>query len=251
MELFLGMLAYTFEIYFDFSGYSDMAVGVSQMLNIDLPINFNSPYRALSVRDFWKRWHISLTSFLTRHLYIPLGGSRMGLARTCVNMMIVFLVSGIWHGANWTFLIWGLWYFVLLAAERFLLRPEARPLVFRLLWRVATLVFVICGWVMFNSADVSSGLNFLRGLFGFYKSYNGGMEPFFMSLHLREYGVFVALALVFTTPVMEKLEALMERHRITAYVKAVATPLITGMMFIWAVSYLLLGQHNPFIYYNF
>ena len=136
-------------------------------------------------------------------------------------------------------------------AERFAVRPEKRALVIRILWRVATVFFVICGWVMFNSADVTSGLNYLRGLFGFYRSYNGGMEPFFLALHLREYGIFVLLALVFTTPVMEKLEQAMERYSVTSYVKAIATPLITGMMFVWSVSYLLLGQHNPFIYYNF
>ena len=152
MELFLGMLAYTFEIYFDFSGYSDMAVGVSQMLNIDLPINFNSPYRALSVRDFWKRWHISLTSFLTRHLYIPLGGSRMGLARTCVNMMIVFLVSGIWHGANWTFLLWGLLHGLLCVGER-VFEKSRRRLNDTAGW-LFTFLCVSALWLLFRSDSV-------------------------------------------------------------------------------------------------
>ena len=106
-DMVLTTLFYTFEIYFDFSGYSDMAVGVSKMLNIDLPINFDSPYKATSIRDFWKRWHISLTSFFTKYIYFPLGGSRKGNIRTYVNIMIVFLVSGLWHGANWTFILWG------------------------------------------------------------------------------------------------------------------------------------------------
>ena len=117
-DLFLTMLAYTFEIYFDFSGYSDMAVGIAQMLNIDLPINFDSPYRALSIRDFWKRWHISLTTFLTRHVYYPLGGNRRGTARQYLNIMVVFLLSGIWHGANWTFFLWGLLHGALSVFER-------------------------------------------------------------------------------------------------------------------------------------
>ena len=106
-DLILVMLFYTFEIYFDFSGYSDMAVGISKMVNITLPINFDSPYKALSIRDFWKRWHVSLTNFLTKYIYFPLGGSRKGTIRTYINIMIVFLVSGIWHGANWTFILWG------------------------------------------------------------------------------------------------------------------------------------------------
>ncbi len=108
MDLILVMLFYTFEIYFDFSGYSDMAVGASLMLNITLPINFDSPYKAVSVRDFWKRWHISLTKFFTKYIYIPLGGSKKGLFFTCANTMLVFFVSGVWHGANWTFLLWGI-----------------------------------------------------------------------------------------------------------------------------------------------
>lgn len=107
MDCFLVMLAYTFEIYFDFSGYSDMAVGVSRMLNITLPMNFDSPYKAVSIRDFWKRWHISLTKFFTKYLYIPLGGSRKGKFFTYLNTMIVFTVSGIWHGAGWAFILWG------------------------------------------------------------------------------------------------------------------------------------------------
>ena len=106
-DCLLLLLFYTFEIYFDFSGYSDMAVGVSQMLGIDLPINFDSPYKAVSIRDFWKRWHISLTKFLTKYIYFPLGGSRKGRFFTYLNTMIVFLISGLWHGANWTFVLWG------------------------------------------------------------------------------------------------------------------------------------------------
>lgn len=106
-DLFLVMLFYTFEIYFDFSGYTDMAVGISKMVNITLPMNFNSPYKALSIRDFWKRWHMSLTGFLTKSIYFPLGGSRKGTFRTYLNIMLVFLASGLWHGANWTFVLWG------------------------------------------------------------------------------------------------------------------------------------------------
>ena len=103
----LAMLAYTFQIYFDFSGYCDMATGIGKMMNIDITMNFNSLYKAITIIDFWKRWHITLTRFFTRYIYIPLGGNRKGTVRTYVNIMIVFLVSGIWHGANWTFIVWG------------------------------------------------------------------------------------------------------------------------------------------------
>lgn len=117
-DFFLVMLFYTFEIYFDFSGYTDMAIGISKMINIDLPINFNSPYKALSIIDFWKRWHISLTTFFTKYIYFPLGGSKKGKIRTYVNIMVVFLVSGLWHGASWTFILWGMIYGLLQVVER-------------------------------------------------------------------------------------------------------------------------------------
>ena len=107
LDAFIVMLSYTFQIYFDFSSYTDMAIGIGLMFNIKLPINFNSPYKALSIQDFWKRWHITLTRFLTKYLYIPLGGNRKGSVRTYANIMIVFLVSGLWHGSNWTFVLWG------------------------------------------------------------------------------------------------------------------------------------------------
>lgn len=104
-DLFLIMVFYTFEIYFDFSGYTDMAIGVSNMINITLPMNFDSPYKAISIRDFWKRWHMSLTGFLTKYVYFPLGGSKKGMFKTCLNILTVFFISGLWHGANWTFIL--------------------------------------------------------------------------------------------------------------------------------------------------
>lgn len=117
-DCLLVLLCYTFQIYWDFSGYSDMATGVSKMLNVDLPINFNSPYKAISISDFWKRWYISLTKSLTKYIYIPLGGSRKGIIRTCINIMIVFIISGIWYGANYTLILWGIVYGVLMVIEK-------------------------------------------------------------------------------------------------------------------------------------
>ena len=125
-DLFLVMLCYTFQIYFDFSGYTDMATGVAKMINITLPINFDSPYKATSVKDFWKRWHLSLTKFLTQYVYFPLGGSRKGAVRTYVNIFLVFLVSGMWHGANWTFILWGCLHGALMCLERLFDKPLQR-----------------------------------------------------------------------------------------------------------------------------
>lgn len=153
IDLAIIVLSYTLQIYFDFSGYSDMAVGVSKMLNIELPINFDSPYQACSVSDFWKRWHMSLTNFLTRYVYIPLGGNRKGLVRTCINIMIVFLISGIWHGSSFNFIMWGGIYGVLMVLERLLSKWLDRiPNLIR--W-VFVLGMVNILWVFFWTDSVS------------------------------------------------------------------------------------------------
>lgn len=152
MDSMLLILFYSFEIYFDFSGYSDMAVGISSMFNIDLPINFDSPYKALSIRDFWKRWHISLTKFLTKYIYIPLGGSRKGVVSTYINTLIVFGISGLWHGANWTFVLWGLIHGLLSCFDRMFEKFEEKVFVpFR--W-LTTFGMTSVLWLLFCAKSV-------------------------------------------------------------------------------------------------
>lgn len=154
------MLCYSLQLYFDFSGYSDMAIGVARMFNIKLPVNFASPYKARSVSDFWKRWHITLTHFFTKYVYIPLGGNRKGRARTCINVMIVFLLSGLWHGANWTFVVWGGMHGLILVLERITdHKIEKVPFV----GRAFTFLFVNAAWVVFRADSLSdAGLFFSR-----------------------------------------------------------------------------------------
>lgn len=152
MDLILVMLFYTFEIYFDFSGYSDMAVGVSKMINIDLPLNFDSPYKAVSVRDFWRRWHVSLTGFFTEYIYFPLGGSRKGRIRTYINIMTVFLISGIWHGSGLVFILWGAIHGILQVLERLLDKVFIKiPKVIRWIYTFVSVNFL---WLLFNSGSV-------------------------------------------------------------------------------------------------
>ncbi len=154
MEILLIAVCYAFEIYFDFSGYTDMAQGIAKMIGIDLADNFNSPYQALSIRDFWKRWHISLTKFLTEYLYIPLGGSRKGTVRTYLNTMIVFLVSGLWHGANWTFILWGALHGGLQILDRIWEKGWKRiPKVIR--WTLTFLALIVL-WLLFQADSVAS-----------------------------------------------------------------------------------------------
>jgi D-alanyl-lipoteichoic acid acyltransferase DltB (MBOAT superfamily) len=192
-EIIILMLSYTFQIYFDFSGYSDMATGLGLMLNLDIPMNFNSPYKALSVADFWKRWHMTLTRFLTRYIYIPLGGSRKGKARTYLNTMIVFLISGIWHGANWTFILWGVLHGLAQCFNKIthgiyestvagVKKLPAAGLFMGLLktvqW-VITFVFINVAWLLFRADSVTMWLQILRR-FGvqYYVVRDEILEPF-------------------------------------------------------------------------
>lgn len=160
---FVVMLCYTLQLYFDFSGYCDMATGLGLFFNIQLPQNFDSPYRALTVADFWKRWHITLTRFFTRYIYIPLGGSRRGTARTCVNVMVIFLISGLWHGANWTFVVWGALHGVAQVACR-LFKAAIAKLHPALSW-LGTFAFINVTWVIFRAPSLAAAMEFLGNLF--------------------------------------------------------------------------------------
>ena len=157
------MLAYTFQLYFDFSGYCDIATGAAKMLGINLPRNFDSPYRACSITEFWKRWHMTMTRFFTRYLYIPLGGSRRGFVRTCINTLIVFLVSGLWHGASWTFIAWGGLHGLLLMLAKIRDRHTDKRLPRPLGW-LLTFLFVNIAWVFFRAPNFEAVRVFLRQL---------------------------------------------------------------------------------------
>lgn len=164
MEVLIISVSYTLQIYFDFSGYCDMAVGLGRMLNIHIPQNFNSPYIATSIPDFWKRWHMTLTRFLTRYIYIPLGGNQKGRIRQYVNIFIVFLISGIWHGANWTFIIWGLLHGIFNILNRIFVKTWERLHVVTQ-WLI-TFMFVNVTWIIFRADSVSQAFMLIRRLFG-------------------------------------------------------------------------------------
>ncbi|BDQ32979.1 peptidoglycan O-acetyltransferase [Pseudodesulfovibrio portus] len=177
-------LAYTFQIYFDFSGYTDMAMGTALMLNIKLPQNFNSPYKALSIQDFWSRWHMTLSRFLRDYLYIPLGGNRYGLSSTCRNLFITFLLGGIWHGAGWTFVIWGVLHGLAMVVHRFWTNAGLRMSKY-LAWPVVFL-FVNFAWVFFRAKTFADAMRMLKSMVGL----NDIVLPKFMqSAFLADYGV--------------------------------------------------------------
>ncbi len=161
LTLIFLVVSYTFQIYFDFSGYSDMARGISYMFNIELPINFNSPYKAISINDFWKRWHMSLTNFFTRYLYIPLGGNRKGNTRMMLNIGIVFFVSGLWHGANYTFIVWGILHGIASVCERKIQNRDKINVVLRWMF---TFAFINLTWIFFRANTISDALVIIKGI---------------------------------------------------------------------------------------
>ncbi len=162
-EAWLVALGYTFQLYFDFSGYCDMALGLGKMFNIRITQNFNSPYKSLDIKEFWQRWHMTLSRFFTTYVYFPLGGSRKGLARTCVNLMVVFLVSGLWHGAGWLFVLWGALHGLMSVLYRLFRKPYDR-LHPALRWLI-TFLFVTVAWVFFRAETMDSAMTVLRAMF--------------------------------------------------------------------------------------
>jgi len=170
-EAWIGALSYTFQLYFDFSGYSDMAIGLARIFGIHLPVNFLSPYRATSIAEFWRRWHITLSRFLREYLYIPLGGNRLGSGRQSVNLLVTMLLGGIWHGAGWTFLIWGGLHGVYLVINQwwsriFTCHTCRRSRLYRVLMLLITLLAIVAGWVLFRAQTMSGAMSMLEAMFG-------------------------------------------------------------------------------------
>ena len=251
----LGAICYMLQIYFDFGGYSDMAIGLGRMLGFEFEKNFDYPYISRTVTEFWRRWHISLGSWFRDYVYFPLGGSRVKSKALLVrNLLVVWLLTGIWHGAEWTFLLWGLMYGLLITAEKLTglskKMMEPGPGAGKIIYRVFTLLVVLLGWVLFRSESLSQAGNYLRTMFGL----NGGaFADDALIFCLRNYGVVLAAGLLCATPVFargkEKLAGRQEG------VRAVAAEGIAWMvqlaLFLCSVGALLMGAHNPFIYFNF
>lgn len=239
-----GAIAYTFQIYFDFSGYSDMAIGLGRMFGFKFPENFRYPYQSVSITDFWRRWHITLSTWFKEYLYIPLGGNRCGLARQALNLLIVWSLTGFWHGAGWNFVMWGLYYFVILFIEKlFLLKAlDKLPKLFR---HVYALVLIIIGWVIFASDDVSVLLPYLGSMFGANGAI-GGMDVY----TLLTKAVILIICCIASTELPKKLflsaaGAMNEKAAFT--LKSVLTIALLALSMI-----LLIGDsYNPFLYFRF
>ena len=250
----LGALCYTFQIYYDFSGYSDMAIGLGRMFGFHFLENFNYPYIARSIREFWRRWHISLSTWFRDYLYIPLGGNRHGAVRTGANLLLVFLLCGLWHGASWTFLIWGVYHGFFLVLERV---PAVRRLLDRLpapLQHAYVLLVVLVGWVFFRADTFAHALAYLQAMVDFSR------EPLFNSqLFLalnNEFSLTLGAAVIGSAP----LFALLRRWRAgrpivpaPAMRRLAATARVgsLGFVLVYSIAAVLGGAHNPFLYFRF
>lgn len=238
-QAWIGLLAYTFQIYFDFSGYSDMAIGLGKMMGFRFPENFNWPYIARGFKDFWQRWHITLSTWMRDYLYIPLGGNRSSSFRTILNLWAVFLLSGFWHGASWNFLIWGTWHGLFISLDRFTGLFRTRFEVFN--WGL-TLVLVMLSWVWFNSDDLPAAVNYFSGLVNYTGSLDfelGTRE----SLTLGAAAAFALLPQEFHSRLLAQYDA---SGRFT-WIKAFACL----VLLVLCLGQLAIADGQPFIYFRF
>lgn len=253
LDAIIVMLSYTFQIYFDFSSYTDMALGIGLMFNIKLPINFNSPYKSVSIQDFWKRWHLTLTRFLTKYLYFPLGGNRTGRLRTYVNIMIVFLVSGLWHGANWTFVLWGFMHgLASVLHRRFKTQWDRVPMAVQWFF---TFLFVNIAWVFFRADSIAQGFGLIKRMLVFDSA---GISPALLkcfelpfitglekALQISVNGLDMALFMAFTFVIIICFKNLNEIDFKPTALNAVLTVLLL------VCSIFSMSAISVFIYQNF
>ncbi len=239
----IGILAYTFQIYFDFSAYSDMAIGLAQVFGMYFDENFDYPYISKSITEFWRRWHMTLSSWFRDYVYIPLGGNRRGTAIQLRNLLVVWGLTGLWHGASWNFVLWGLYFGVILIAEKLFLLDWLKkiPAFFQHLY---TMLLVIVSWVLFAFEDLSAVFAYLRGMFGM------GQVPLINDTaryYLASYGAVLLIAAVFSAPVYQWVRKLEDRGGAAAATMSCAYVLL----FLTCTAFLVNSTYNPFLYFRF
>jgi alginate O-acetyltransferase complex protein AlgI len=255
----VGSISFTFQLYFDFSGYSDMAIGLSKLFGVDLPINFFSPYKSTNIIDFWRRWHMTLSRFLRDYLYIPLGGNRKGQLRRCANLLITMLIGGLWHGANWTFVVWGGLHGIYLLINHgwrsIRSRSNSPTLIGKCFAGVMTFLAVVVGWVFFRAEDFRSATDILLGMIGF----NGISAPGGLLENIETPGrfelealVLIGALLVWTMPntrqIVERLETVFSSSGLPLFYRR-AVPAIAGLLL--ALALLQMHTVSEFLYFRF
>jgi D-alanyl-lipoteichoic acid acyltransferase DltB (MBOAT superfamily) len=238
----IGAIAYMLEIYFDFSGYSDMAIGLGRCFGFHFKENFNYPYLANSINDFWKRWHISLTDWFRDYVYIPMGGNRCSVGRNVCNIALVWILTGIWHGANWTFLLWGIIYCILQILEKYVYQPKKWPLI---LQKIYTLL-IVCGcWVIFRADSVTAAGNYIANMLGIY----GFLGTESMN-YLKNSAVILMIGVLGTTPWTSYVAGKMKTP-MAKCIGEIVCYLALGVVLILAAVLSISGGYSPFIYFNF
>ncbi len=245
----LGIIAYALQIYFDFSGYSDMAIGLGRVFGFQFLENFNYPYISTSITDFWRRWHISLGAFFREYVYIPMGGNRVKPLRHILNLLVVWGLTGLWHGASWNFIIWGLYYGLLLVLEKFVLKKWLDKLPGAVSWAI-TMLLVLIGWVFFYHIQLSDGLNHIAAMFGI--GAKGLSDPVAV-YYLKRYLGFLVAACVACLPWMGVVRSLIpqgkerQANRWIQRFQAVA-----GMvLLVLSMAFMVSSSYNPFLYFRF
>ena len=240
----LGAIAFTFQIYFDFSGYSDMAIGLGRMFGFKFPENFRYPYQSVSITDFWRRWHITLSTWFREYLYIPLGGNRRGFARQALNLLIVWTLTGFWHGAGWNFILWGLYYFAILFIEKlFLLKALDRAP--KILRHIYSLLLIALGWVIFACDDIAVLLPFIGSMFGANGAL-GGLDIYWLTTK----AVLLVICCIASTELPKKLMISLSGRlgeKQAFVLKSVLALLLLGLSMVFLIG----DSYNPFLYFRF
>lgn len=238
----IGAIAYTLQIFFDFSGYSEMAIGLGKMFGFHFLENFDYPYISKSVSEFWRRWHISLGTWFRDYVYFPLGGSRVKKkSRLVFNLFVVWLLTGVWHGANWTFVVWGLMYFVILTLEKLFNFPQK----LRFFSHIYTMLFVIIGWVIFRADSLTQAIDYLQTMF-----FISGADVFDDKalFFLDNYKFYLIAGILASFPIMPKIK---EKFKINPTVYGYVSAVCLFIMFVISLTFTIKGSYNPFIYFNF
>ncbi len=237
----LGILFYAFQIYFDFSGYSDMAIGLGRMFGFEFLENFNYPYISQSITDFWRRWHMSLSYWFRDYVYIPLGGNRSGIKRQILNILIVWLLTGFWHGASWNFVLWGVFYGIVLIIEKvFLLKYLSKAPAW--VCHIYTMFLVLLAWVLFAFTDLSEAVQYFGMLFGSTGSFFNQTALFI----LRDHGALLLLCIIASTPIA-KTKWNLFRHTKIQYVQ----PAVIACAILLCTAFIVDATYNPFLYFRF
>lgn len=245
----IGIIAYSLQIYFDFSGYSDMAVGLGKIFGFDFINNFNYPYISTSIQEFWRRWHISLSTWFRDYLYIPLGGNRNGAFRTYFNLILVFALCGLWHGASWVFLIWGLWHGMFLIVERLNFTKSILKSLPTSINYLYTFIVIIIGWVFFRADNMQFAIEYLSSMVGLNGNRNLSTLP--ISVYNNKTILFLALGIIGSIPIIPYIKQKVSNINYLKFISSTLYNSYTIIIFIISILYLANNSYNPFIYFRF